>query len=228
VSAPDIESIILDGVREHLGGRTTRQQEGSLSNRELIDKFVERIIVKPNSIDILIRQQNQQDEAGELEYNCTPNPDAHERARTVLALPWSAPALSAAKGVLHDPSSLHPILPATRDSLLKAVAKARSWMDDVVTGRGASFAEIAKGRGKVERHVRFLAPLAFASPRIIKAIIDGNAPADLTVTQLAKALRNSWATRLSCGIVVRLAGGPIPATKHSSLWGARGRRCSHV
>jgi hypothetical protein len=33
-----------------------------------------------------------------------------------------------------------------------------------------------------------LAPLAFLSPRIIAAIVDGTAPADLTVTGLAKAL----------------------------------------
>jgi site-specific DNA recombinase len=47
--------------------------------------------------------------------------------------------------------------------------------------------------GKVERHVRFLAPLAFTSPRLIAAIADGSAPADLTVTALAKALPYVWA-----------------------------------
>jgi hypothetical protein len=39
-----------------------------------------------------------------------------------------------------------------------------------------------------ERHIRLLTPLAFLSPRIIAAIVDGTAPADLTVTGLAKAL----------------------------------------
>jgi site-specific DNA recombinase len=34
--------------------------------------------------------------------------------------------------------------------------------------------------------------VAFLSPRIIAAIIDGTAPADLTVTGLAKALPYSW------------------------------------
>jgi hypothetical protein len=35
-------------------------------------------------------------------------------------------------------------------------------------------------------------PLAFLSPRIIAAIVDGTAPADLTVAGLAKALPYSW------------------------------------
>ena len=43
-----------------------------------------------------------------------------------------------------------------------------------------------------ERHVRFLAPLAFLSPRILAAIADGVAPAELTVSSLARALPMQW------------------------------------
>ena len=39
---------------------------------------------------------------------------------------------------------------------------------------------------------RLWAPLAYLSPRIIAAIVDGTAPADLTVTGLAKTLPYSW------------------------------------
>ena len=70
--------------------------------------------------------------------------------------------------------------------------KARGWIDDIRLGRIGSFAEIAEGEGQGERHIRLLAPLAFLSPRIIAAIVDGTAPADLTVTGLAKALPYSW------------------------------------
>jgi site-specific DNA recombinase len=65
----------------------------------------------------------------------------------------------------------------------------------MAAGAGAigSFAEIAEREAQRERHIRLLAPLAFLSPRIIAAIVDGTAPADLTVTGLAKALPYSWA-----------------------------------
>src|SRR5258708_22567442 len=56
-----------------------------------------------------------------------------------------------------------------------------------------SLAEIADRELLCERHVRLLAPLAFVAPRIVAAITDGNAPANLTVTGLAKALPYSWA-----------------------------------
>src|ERR1700756_1492917 len=76
--------------------------------------------------------------------------------------------------------------PESRDALLTAIGKARGWIDDIRLGRLASFAEIAKREALCERHIRLLAPLAFLSPRIIAVIVEGTAPADLTVTGLAK------------------------------------------
>ena len=55
------------------------------------------------------------------------------------------------------------------------------------------FAVIARREGKVERHIRLLAPLAFVSPRIVSALLDGTAPADLTLTKLARTLPYCWA-----------------------------------
>jgi hypothetical protein len=84
------------------------------------------------------------------------------------------------------------MIAGNRDVLLTAIAKARAWIADLAAGRAASFAEIAKGEGKVERHIRLLAPLAFVSPQLVSGIIDGHAPS-VAVTALAKHLSWSWA-----------------------------------
>jgi hypothetical protein len=73
-----------------------------------------------------------------------------------------------------------------------AIAKARAWIADLAEGRAASVAEIAKREGKVERHIRLLAPLAFVSPRFVSGIIDGRIPS-VAVTALAKHVSWSWA-----------------------------------
>ena len=70
------------------------------------------------------------------------------------------------KGIVHVPAHNTPIKPARRETLLTAIAKARQWVDDMAQGRTATFAQIARREGKVERHVRLLAPLAFLSPRL--------------------------------------------------------------
>ena len=90
------------------------------------------------------------------------------------------------------PAHNTPIKPGRREALLIAIAKARNWIDDLAHGRVASFAVIARREGKAERHIRLLAPLAFLSPRIVSALLDGTAPADLTLTKLARALPYSW------------------------------------
>ena len=81
--------------------------------------------------------------------------------------------------------------PGSRETLLVAIAKARRWIKEAAQGQ--SFAEIARREGKAERHVRRVARLAFVSPRVVTAIIDGTAPAKLTTTVLATGLPCSWA-----------------------------------
>ena len=87
-----------------------------------------------------------------------------------------------------------------------------------------SFAKIAEREAQGERHIRLLAPLAFLSPRIIAAIVDGTAPADLTVTGLAKALPLFAGSRPGAEhrIVTRLAEPAAQSPKH------RSRNPSHV
>jgi hypothetical protein len=120
-----------------------------------------------------------------------PAPDLPTTVTTVT-LAWTAPRFAAVKGIVHAPSANPTMKPESRDALLTAIAKAREWIADIRLGRIVSFAEIAKHETLGERHLRLLAPLAFVSPRIIAAIVDGTAPADLTVTGLAKALPYSW------------------------------------
>ena len=88
--------------------------------------------------------------------------------------------------------------PSTPDSgLLEAIAKAQLWIDDLVKGRAQSVAEIAHREGKVERHIRLLAPLAFVSPAVILAVLDGVAPPfKLNVTSVAATLPHLWTEQM--------------------------------
>ena len=119
--------------------------------------------------------------------------DPHLPPIPTITLPWIAPSFVAIKGIVHAPYTEPAMKPESRDALLAAIAKARGWIDDIRLGRIASFAGIAEHEAQGERHIRLLAPLALLSPRIIAAIVDATAPADLTVTGLAKALPYSWA-----------------------------------
>jgi hypothetical protein len=164
------------------------EPKGGLSNREVIDRHVTRIIVRPNSIEMELRKPTPA-LAPSLapEAPVTADVVASSTCTTVISLPWSAPAFASVKGVLHQPEAKPTLKQETRDAILLAVAKARAWIDHLVSGCAQSFAEIADREGRVERHIRLLAPLAFIPPRTLAAIIDGTGPHDVTVTALARS-----------------------------------------
>jgi site-specific DNA recombinase len=72
--------------------------------------------------------------------------------------------------------------------LLKAVARARKWSQDLIAGRVQSVGEIAKRDGVAPRYVRELIPLGFLTPRTVEAIVEGHQPPELTVIDLTRRI----------------------------------------
>lgn len=57
-----------------------------------------------------------------------------------------------------------------------AIARARAWLDDLTLGAVTGTRAIAEREGLSERSVRMTPTLAFLSPTIVKAAIDGMLP----------------------------------------------------
>jgi hypothetical protein len=191
VPAPEVESAVVNALREHFQVDPNGENPEAPTERDLIERFATKIVMRSEAIEIHLGQR------GESE-NSPPGRRSRrghdgQQAPAVLTVPWSTPAGPAVKGVLHSPTPKNEDASAKSEALLLAIAKARAWIEDLTEGRVASFAEIAKLEGRAERHVRLLAPLAFVSPRMISAILDGKLPSDPTITGFAKRLPYSWA-----------------------------------
>jgi site-specific DNA recombinase len=184
VPAAEIEVLISAALRRHLQANGIDAVDG---DRELVERHIERVTLSRKHVQLQLRQ------IGDAPIQADADEDAScpvsEQPRNVT-IPWTRTVQAGAKGIIHVPAQM---TPSRRDALLMAIAKARNWIDDLAHGRAASFAAIARREGKVERHVRLLAPLAFVSPRIVSALLEGTAPAGLTITALARALSWSWA-----------------------------------
>ena len=72
--------------------------------------------------------------------------------------------------------------------LIKAVARARRWSNQVLSGRVPSIRAIARQEKIAPRYVRDVLPLAFLSPRIVEAILEGRQPPDLTLIGLTRRI----------------------------------------
>ena len=73
-------------------------------------------------------------------------------------------------------------------SLVRAVARARRWCDQILSGQLASVGAIARNEHIAARYVRDLMPLAFLSPKTIDAIVEGRQPPELTIIALARRI----------------------------------------
>jgi len=187
VPAPELEAVVADAIRRNL--QADRTDPISETDRELIERHLLRVTLGTKELMLHLRR----DAAGNDPAGGDDDPILADAATTpvTIAIPWTAPTAPPTKGISYVPAHNTPMKPGSRETLLIAIAKARKWVKDVE--RGQSFADIADREGKAERHIRHLTRLAFVSPRIITAIIDGTAPAGITATTLVAGLSLSWA-----------------------------------
>ncbi|HJT41972.1 MAG TPA: recombinase family protein [Rhizomicrobium sp.] len=182
VPAPEIETLVIQAVRGFCEkGPTTAES----SNGDFLSRLT-RVVITPTGIKVHVSELPSPSVAeGPTHDNLSLEP-------TVLTVQWEPSKFVAVKGIIRTPSETAPGLkPESRDVILRAIAKSRLWLDELVRDQ-ASIAEIAKREGKIERHLRLLLPLAFVSPGMVKAIANGSAPTHLTVTGLAKRVPLSW------------------------------------
>ena len=73
---------------------------------------------------------------------------------------------------------------ARDEALVKAVARAYSWFEDIRMRRVSDLSELAIREQLTRSYVQAHLPLAFLAPSIVGAILEGRQPADLSLKQL--------------------------------------------
>jgi site-specific DNA recombinase len=140
------------------GASSTNGEDKAGTDRDLIHFHLDKIVVRSDRIEITAR-------------NIGRDPAAP------IILPWSpAPASPRREITLpagSDRADPRPIRAESRARLLEAIAKARLWVDELVAGRTRDTNEIAQREGYSERSVRMTLSLAFLSPTIVQAAVDG-------------------------------------------------------
>ena len=98
--------------------------------------------------------------------------------------------------------------PRTDPALLKMIARAHCWFDDLVSGRVASMVQIGKRERVGKRYVSRIIRLAFLAPEIVEQIVHGCQPPEISAESLLKArtqLPLAWESQH------KLLGFPYPA-----------------
>ena len=167
--APEIEAEVVQALRQseaapiQAGDPVTSE----VPERDLIERLVEKIIVRPKAIEII---RSEADPGEPLLLPWSPPP---VRIRREITLPGNA-----------DHTGLRPIRSGARARLVEGIAKARLWLDELVAGRVTDTQEIAEREGISDRSVRMMLNLAFLSPQLVKAAVEGKLPHGSGISRL--------------------------------------------
>ena len=167
VSGPEIEHLVLSALREQI------EPHPEQKDQDIITQHVERIIIRSSIVELTIKT------------------DAIDGpAISTTRIPFTPRSLPR-KGVVHTPSQ-QSLDPQKRDALIDAIARSRRWVQRLAAEPDLTTKELAQDEKIAERYLRLLLPLAFLSPRLVRAIIDGHAPAHLSVSSLVRAIPYRW------------------------------------
>ncbi len=188
LGADEVEQLVVQELCRQQGrdDQITDVASGAWSAeiRELVRTMVDRIVIWHDGIEIALKS-NAIDHAGNVDVDTQ-----NEKPTTVrLALPPPCPR--ARKEIIVPGNS--GTRPRRIDhELIRALARARSWMGMLQQGEFADTAEIAQRHGLSEPHVRRLLRFAYLAPDIVEAIVEGRQPRTLTVKLLLQGIPLDW------------------------------------
>jgi hypothetical protein len=128
----------------------------------LIDAHLIRVVVVPDRL--------------EVEYRANPKDPSETET---LSIPWIKPAARVRRALLEPSASTAPNRPMESDErnrLIRSIASARSWLEELVKGSVGEVAELAIRENRTPRSIRMTLSLAFLDPVLIDAACAGTLP----------------------------------------------------
>ena len=133
VPAAEIEAFVIAALRKHLNASGAGEQLPD-NDLELLERHLERVTLTSNHLELRLRQTVEPAQADNAANNDSSAPRIANV--TTITVPWTSPVPAAVKGIIHVPAHNTPMTPSRRDALLMAIAKARSWVDELAQWPG--------------------------------------------------------------------------------------------
>jgi site-specific DNA recombinase len=106
----------------------------------------------------------------------------------ILIIPWTPPSPHRRREIVQGdderPCAMGPMRTEARAVLTDALRDAHHWLDELTTSPNLNIESLAAREGKTERWIRRTISLAFLSPALVKAAIDGRLPRGFGVKRL--------------------------------------------
>jgi DNA invertase Pin-like site-specific DNA recombinase len=177
VPAADIEAVVARLLKEHLAAKQDRSTTSNVlsGDRGAVAQLVAGIVVYEDRLVVRLKSENADE----------PSDSPDDRS---LTSPWQKPPSKRSRQILlpHNASrsKVRPAQFERRARLVSAIARGRRWLDDVVSGRVTTVAELCTREKCSVRQVNMAISLAFLAPNLVKAAVEGRLPRGIGIERL--------------------------------------------
>jgi site-specific DNA recombinase len=179
IPATDIEDIIVESLNEHLIAQKEKPTSSTAgaADRGVVLEQIARIDVRKDRLAIRFKSKDA-DEASD-------SSDGH-----TISIPWQKPPSRKSRQILvpHGiPNEVRPTRIERRARLVSAIARGRRWLDEIVSGSITDVQQIAARQKCSVRQVNMTISLAFLTPDLVRAAVEGRLPRGIGVERLRDA-----------------------------------------
>lgn len=190
VNADDMEQLVVELLGRELS-RPDLSAGGpsagwSTETRAMVHDAIERVVVQGDELQIVRKPVASSAAAAQADDD---GPQVHRA-------PLPAPRPRARKEII-VPGGQNSSPRRVNHALILAIARAKSWMRDLRSGRYADTTDIARQFQLNDAHVRRILRFGYLAPDIVEAIIEGRQPRPMTVKRLLRGVPCVWADQRS-------------------------------
>jgi site-specific DNA recombinase len=177
VPAAEIEGAVVKSMNEHIAAKQRNSTINSvrLDDNGVLNQLVAGIVVHKDRLIVRLKSDDADDTSDA--------PDDRS-----LTIPWQkSPSKIARQILLPNNTSRSEVRPERferRARLVSAIARGRRWLDDVVSGRVSTVAELCAREKCSVRQVNMIISLAFLAPNLVKAAVEGRLPRGIGIERL--------------------------------------------
>jgi hypothetical protein len=192
VGAIEVEHTVAEALRAVLSASDDQRSSGSLAGQRMTSSgpadlhvmdpdvvgnaanlraAVERVVLSQTKIEIELAESA-----------------AGDDQNRILIIPWTPPSPHRRREIIHGEgdrlSATRPMKAKARAILIDALRDAHRWLNELTTNSNQSVESLAAREGRTERSIRMTLSLAFLSPALAQAAVDGRLPCGFGVKRL--------------------------------------------
>ena len=180
IPATEIEDVIIKSLHEFLVAQRERPSSSGtrVVDRKVLQDSIARIDAHEDRLAIRLKS------AGDGEISSLSDDQ-------LLSIPWQKPASRRSRQILlpHGVpgNEVRPTRIERRARLVRAIARGRRWLDEIVSGSVKDVQQIAARQKCSVRQVNMTISLAFLAPDLVRAAVEGRLPRGIGVERLRDA-----------------------------------------